>query len=269
MGVCAGHEFMQPTGVGDLQKGKRFTNMDYIFALILRHKDPRLCKIILYDIVCQWWKFLLKRMAQLPPPGVHHNRELEPKRHAAFRMFRFVIPKMHIHAHTLDCQVKFLAEPCPGERAKQTGKGSSDLMRQSAPSLAAHESVDPGPDTTPLDNHWSFWNWLKTIGLSEHVQNVLSLQQTEQVLAWKKMVEDFEADGTKKNPYKLKVSSLTEMEVRLQFAKEEEEEAKKGMPLLHKVTPSTFIAAGLELEEQQYVHLLLSAMDTDLIMIVV
>jgi hypothetical protein len=41
------------------------------------------------------------------------------------------------------------------------------------------------------------------------------------------------------------------MEVRLQFAKEEEEEAKKGMPALHEVTPSGFVAAGLELEEQQ------------------
>jgi hypothetical protein len=49
------------------------------------------------------------------------------------------------------------------------------------------------------------------------------------------------------------------MEVHLQFAKEEEEEAKKGMPLLHEVTPSAFIAARLELEEQQYVCLLLSA----------
>jgi hypothetical protein len=38
---------------------------------------------------------------------------------------------------------------------------------------------------------------------------VFSLQQAEQVPAWKKMVEDFEADGTKKNPYELKVSGMT------------------------------------------------------------
>ncbi|KAJ7446041.1 hypothetical protein B0H11DRAFT_2162501 [Mycena galericulata] len=35
MGVCARHEFVQPNGVGDLQKGERFANMDYIFASIL------------------------------------------------------------------------------------------------------------------------------------------------------------------------------------------------------------------------------------------
>jgi hypothetical protein len=41
--------------------------------------------------------------------------------------------------------------------------------------------------------------------------------------------------------------------VRLQFATEEAEEAKKGGPALHEVTPSSFIVAGLELEDQQYV----------------
>lgn len=39
--------------------------------------------------------------------------------------------------------------------------------------------------------------------------------------------------------------------MRLQFANEEAEEAKKGGPALHEVTPSSFIVAGLELEEQQ------------------
>jgi hypothetical protein len=44
---------------------------------------------------------------------------------------------------------------------------------------------------------------------------------------------------------------MTEAEVRLKFAADEEEEAKRGVPALHDVTPSSFIAAGLELEEQQ------------------
>jgi hypothetical protein len=51
-------------------------------------------------------------------------------------------------------------------------------------------------------------------------------------------------------------SGLTEMEVRLQFATEEVEEAKKGVPALHEVTPSSFITAGLELEDEQCVIIL-------------
>jgi DNA/RNA-binding domain of Phe-tRNA-synthetase-like protein len=33
-----------------------------------------------------------------------------------------------------------------------------------------------------------------------------SLQQADRVPAWKKMVEVFEADATKKNPYEIKIS---------------------------------------------------------------
>jgi hypothetical protein len=35
---------------------------------------------------------------------------------------------------------------------------------------------------------------------------VFSLQQADRVPAWKKMVEEFETDGTKKNPYEIKIS---------------------------------------------------------------
>ncbi|KAF7341813.1 hypothetical protein MSAN_02036300 [Mycena sanguinolenta] len=80
---------------------------------------------------------------------------------------------------------------------------------------------------------------------------LFSLQQAVQVPEWKRIVEEYEADNTQKNPYSLKISGLTEAEVKLQFATEEEEEAKKGFPALHEVSRSGFITAGLELEDQQ------------------
>ncbi|KAJ7797034.1 hypothetical protein B0H14DRAFT_3093238 [Mycena olivaceomarginata] len=247
MGVCARHEFVQPNGVGDLQKGERFTNMDYIFGSILHHKDPRLRKIISYDIVCQWWKFLLERMANLPPLVCIT---------IILRLFRFVIPKMHIHAHTLDCH-------------GQTDGEGIERPWASIGAIASSTRVSgPGARHDALDDHWNFWNWLKTIGLpailhrrldaakkeaaSQRVAfETFTLQQADRVQRWKQMVEEFEADATKKNPYEMKITGLTEMEVRLQFAKDEEEGAKLGVPALHEVTPSGFIAAGLELEEQQ------------------
>ncbi|KAJ7197571.1 hypothetical protein GGX14DRAFT_574051 [Mycena pura] len=95
MGVCARHEFVQPNAVGDLQCGERFANMDYIFASLLRHLDPRLRKILSYNIVCQWWKNLKERLLLLPPL-MRLNFVLE--------LFRFVVLKMHIHRHTMACQ---------------------------------------------------------------------------------------------------------------------------------------------------------------------
>ncbi|KAJ6571549.1 hypothetical protein B0H19DRAFT_1208943 [Mycena capillaripes] len=91
MVVCARHEFIQPNGVGDLQKGERYANMDYIFASVLHHLNPLLLKIIGYNIVCQWWKQLMERLAQLP---------VLVRYILILPLIAFVIPKMHIHAHT-------------------------------------------------------------------------------------------------------------------------------------------------------------------------
>ncbi|KAJ7024108.1 hypothetical protein C8F04DRAFT_969398 [Mycena alexandri] len=258
MGVCARHEFVQANGVGDLQKGERFANMDYIFGSILRHKDPRLRKIISYDIVCQWWKYLLERLQTLPPLV---------RIAIILKFFRFVIPKMHIHSHTLECQVQFSLNLVPG--SGQTDGEGIERPWASIGAIATSTRVSgPGARHDSLDDHWNFWNWLKTIGLPALLRRrldaarkeqasqreafeVFSIQQADRVPTWKKMVEDFEMDEKKKNPYQMVVAGLTEMDVRLKFATEEAEEAKSGVPALHVVTPSAFINAGLVLEEQQ------------------
>ncbi|KAJ7642666.1 hypothetical protein DFH06DRAFT_1137218 [Mycena polygramma] len=258
MGVCARHEFVQPNGVGDLQRGERFANMDYIFGSIMRHKDPRLRKIILYDIVCQWWLYLFDRLSKLPPLV---------RLHVILKLCRFVIPKMHIHAHTLACQVKFSLNLVPG--SGQTDGEGIERPWASIGAIATSTRVSgPGARHDALDDHWNFWNWLKTIGLASILRRRLdaarkeqvsqrqafeafSIQQAQNVPAWKEMVETFEQDGTKPNPYEMKITGLTEMDVRLQFATEEAEEAKGGVPALHEVTPSSFVVAGLDLEDQQ------------------
>ncbi|KAJ7848834.1 hypothetical protein B0H14DRAFT_2356572 [Mycena olivaceomarginata] len=261
MGVCARHEFVQPNGVGDLQRGERFANMDYIFGSIIRHKDPRVRKLISYDIVCQWWIFLLERLAKLPKL-VRLTLILE--------MFRFVIPKMHIHSHTLGCQVKFSLNLVPGS-GQTDGEGIERPWSNIGAIATSTRVSGPGARHDSLDDHWNFWNWLKSIGLPALLHRRLdtarkeqksqreafeafTLQQSERVPAWKRMVEEFEADASRKNPYEMKISGLTEHEVRLQFATEEAEEARKGGPVLHDVTPSSFVVAGLELEEQQRVR---------------
>ncbi|KAF7345205.1 CxC2 domain-containing protein [Mycena sanguinolenta] len=234
---------------------------DYIFGSILRHKDPRLRKIISYDIVCQWWKLLHERLKELPPL-VRITIVLE--------LFRFVIPKMHIHAHTLDCQVQFSLNLVPG--SGQTDGEGIERPWASIGAIATSTRVSgPGARHDTLDDHWNFWNWMKTLGLhivaailrrrldaarkeqasQREAFELFTLQQAERVPVWKKMVEDFEAGIEEKNPYHMKITGMTEAEVRLKFATEEEEEAKRGTPPLHEVTPSSFITAGLELEDQQ------------------
>ncbi|KAJ7029735.1 hypothetical protein C8F04DRAFT_1211893 [Mycena alexandri] len=141
MGVCARHEFVQPNSVGDLQHGERFSNMDWIFGSVLRHKHPRLPKLISYDIVCIWSKLLKDRMKNMPPLV---------RLDLVMKLFRFVIPKLHIHGHKLLCRLLF----------------SLNLTRSSG--QLDGEGIDtremgPGTRHEVLDSHWSAWNWQKLV----------------------------------------------------------------------------------------------------------
>ncbi|KAF9503292.1 hypothetical protein BS47DRAFT_1374483 [Hydnum rufescens UP504] len=73
--VCARHGLLRPNGIGDLQKGERFCNMDYImFSSLQGTKLGRIT--ISYDIFCQW---ITKLHCQLP--SAH-----KPEGHAQFSL---------------------------------------------------------------------------------------------------------------------------------------------------------------------------------------
>ncbi|KAF7324213.1 CxC2 domain-containing protein [Mycena kentingensis (nom. inval.)] len=258
-GICARHKFVQPNGVGDLQRGERYGNMDYILASLLRHIHERLRKVLSYDIACQWWKELKERLQNLPPL-VRLNLILS--------LTRFVVPKMHIIAHIALCRLLFDLRLVPGS-GQTDGEGIERLWSSIAGLAASSKLSGHGARADRLDDHWSFWNWCKFIGLPALLRRRLdnaraelkrqeesfaafSVRQADQVPAWLKMVTEFEADGTKPNPYAAaEAEGLTEKEVREQMEAEEREEASKGAVPIHSVSSSEFVAFGLELEEQQ------------------
>ncbi|KAJ7430401.1 hypothetical protein FB451DRAFT_1345936 [Mycena latifolia] len=240
MGVCARHEFVQPNGVGDLQRGER----------ILKHKHELLFKLISYDIVCIWSKHLFERLKALPP-----NVRIA----IVSTLMRFAIPKMHIHAHTLVCQLLFSLNYLIGA-AETDGEGIERAWGTLGGVAASTRDMGPGSRHDVLECQLHYWNWLKLIGIGTSVPKrrlagtdsdfavdslrrwldranaelkeqteafeVFSEQQAERVPVWKRMV-------------------------RLQFAEEEAGEAARSVPSLHDVSPSTFIAAGLDLEGEQ------------------
>ncbi|KAJ7908806.1 hypothetical protein B0H13DRAFT_2233210 [Mycena leptocephala] len=260
MGVCARHEFIQANGVGDLQKGERYANMDYIFGSILRHHHHKLLKTISYDIICQWWKNLLERMKELPPLV---------RCHLILALLWFVIPKMHIHAHTLMCLLLYSLNLVPGS-GQTDGEGIERPWSNIGGIASSTRVMGPGARHDTIDCHWGHWNWQKLIHLATTLRRQLDIarqelqlqkegfelfsqQQADRVPEWKKMVEEFEADGTKRNPYQgAAVKGLTESEVRLRFTTEEAEEAKRGVPPRHQVSASSFVATALDLEDEQH-----------------
>ncbi|KAK7057356.1 CxC2 domain-containing protein [Favolaschia claudopus] len=231
MGVCARHEFVQPTGVGDLQKGERYANMDYVFASFLRWLDARLRKIVSYDIVCQWFKKLAERLKHLPPLV---------RIHIIMEIYRFVIPKMHIHAHLLLCQLKFSLNYTPGagqtdgEGIERPWSNVETLARGLPNSLLINvggvatstREMGPGSRHDTLDDHFAFWNWWKLVTIVALIRKRLdnakregevqedsfktfTAEQIERVPVWEKMVEAFEHDpANSPNPYEVKTSGM-------------------------------------------------------------
>ncbi|KAF7324862.1 CxC2 domain-containing protein [Mycena kentingensis (nom. inval.)] len=258
-GVCARHEFVQPNGVADLQRGERYGNMDYILASLLRHIDRNLRKVLSYDIACQWSVFLKERLLLLPPL-VRLNLVLA--------LCRFVVPKLHIKGHVVLCQLLFsLGVPGSGNT---DGEGIERLWAAVAGLAAATKMSGHGARADALDLHWNFWNWLKYVGLpillrrrlgkarveaatQREAFEAFSAGQAEHVPIWRQMVADFEADGSKPNPYQSETKDAqSEAEVRKEMEQEEQEDAERGDLPLHSVGPSEFMALGLEIEEQQH-----------------
>ncbi|KAF7298606.1 CxC2 domain-containing protein [Mycena indigotica] len=77
-------------------------------------------------------------------------------------------------------------------------------------------------------------------------------QQDERVLEWQKMVEDFEADASKPNPYMPCFEGATEAQIRneLEQVDEEDEAAGRRRPI-HDVSPSAFVQELLDIEAEQ------------------
>ncbi|KAJ7110762.1 hypothetical protein C8R46DRAFT_1170994 [Mycena filopes] len=94
--VCARHELLRPQGLGDLQKGERYANMDYILLSAVLGVTA-LYIAISYDNVCQWKVNLPQRMANMPA-----RLRLD----LAIITLLFALPVWHALAHEEMCQTE-------------------------------------------------------------------------------------------------------------------------------------------------------------------
>ncbi|KAF9485772.1 hypothetical protein BDN70DRAFT_795106, partial [Pholiota conissans] len=123
---------------------------DYmVFSSLYQHSVQRL--VLSYDIACQWYKNIWKRMEILPP----HLRldKIVTKT-------EFLVPKFHLPAHILECNFNFSFN-----LAKNVGRTNGEVPERgwSRTNQLATSTREMGPgfrrDT--LDDHFNDWNWKK------------------------------------------------------------------------------------------------------------
>lgn len=147
-----------------LNHAHRYCNMDYIFASAFKHQDPALPVIVSYDIACQWHKSVADRLQHLPALV----RLVIPS-----SIFRYVIPKLHIHSHILSCQTTFSFNLTPGS-GMTDGEGIERSWAMMGPVANSTKEMGPGSRQNTLEDHWGYWNWQKYISLGESSVFIMS-----------------------------------------------------------------------------------------------
>ncbi|KAF9554700.1 hypothetical protein CPC08DRAFT_766536 [Agrocybe pediades] len=209
--VCGRSEMVMPSGVGNLQKGERYANMDYIFASVLRYIMMPLV-VISYDIACQWFTNLYNRMNEHWPNNlkIPELTKLTP-----------AIPKLHEPAHQAKNHEMYSLNYLPGV-------GMSDC-----------ECPEHVPHTSSK---------IQGSGGTEKYSNGSTSTAWERMCQkW----DDDQFPKKVKSPYKSNISTMSEAEVRKKLENEENERLKQGGISMHNTSPWVFIAMGLDLEDMQ------------------
>ncbi|KAK6988879.1 CxC2 domain-containing protein [Favolaschia claudopus] len=258
---CARHNMKRPNGVGDLQKGERYINMDYLLWKSLEYYDDILQLFISYDIVCQWHKNVWIRLAQYNP---------ELRQRGVRRFYTWLIPKFHLPAHIEDCNVlfSFNLTPFVGQTDGEAPERGWAHINGIATST---KEMGPGARRDALDNAFNDWNHKKVIGLGksllEKIQRAvpnmashrLALLEAEQGLAeevvtqWTAEMEAWELDASQPNPFKLTEKHEGMAAIRLRLASQVAAEGVENDvdDVRGDIHAHEMIHMGMQLEGQQ------------------
>ncbi|KAK7052398.1 CxC2 domain-containing protein [Favolaschia claudopus] len=272
--VCARHESVRPQGVGDLQKGERYSNMDYIVLSALLG-ILALFLAISYDIACQWRIYFPTRMQKVP----------ERLRLDLTKMtLLFALPVWHAAAHERSCQAQNSLTYTKGV-GRTDGEGIERMWSRFNTLGWASREMLRGGRSDAIDDRLDHHNWEKktllwlilgltgtslphklVVAIEERDRQIAGFEQVDGSLdedlrsEWQAMVDAWVADRDQPNPYvaskiesDICILGMSEATIRKQLAKEELEEvaAETNGKKLHSTSMSAFLVMGMQLENQQ------------------
>ncbi|KAJ7774517.1 hypothetical protein DFH07DRAFT_732456 [Mycena maculata] len=257
--VCARHECVRPNGLGDLQKGERYANMDYIVMSALAGFTLMLLTIS-YDIACQWQKNLKERNAKMPESVCLPLESFT---------FQCALPVWHAASHEEDCKDANSLSFKPGV-GKSDGEGVERVWSVMNPAAYHTKDAGRGQRVDTLEDKIDSHNYLKNISQEEALQRKLIVaiaERDRQVEGfrevtctvkkevkkeWKTMIDEWLKDPSKPNPYTLSRKDCpSEVQVRVECQKEEDETMAGATAEIRGCSATAFVAAGLQIEQAQ------------------
>ncbi|KAF9001442.1 hypothetical protein BDZ89DRAFT_929683, partial [Hymenopellis radicata] len=274
--ICTRHEIIRPLGIGDLLKGERYANMDFIFwASLLGEEIADI--LVSYDIGCQWKVHLHKRRDGMPaflkadpPDGVNRPS------------ITVALPVWHGAVHEEECTYANSLRYTTGA-AMTDGEGVERVWSHLNPLATStremhadgrHENIEDA-----ADNH----NFQKNLGLVALLPKRLAVAQEERAKqksnfaqssmslsdeirqSWQSGISLWHSEEhlpvserRAKNPYvsKFKEDALSEKAAREELQKAELEEVKRLnggiVPKGRKSSQTVFVTLGFSLLGIQY-----------------
>ncbi|KAF7288624.1 CxC2 domain-containing protein [Mycena indigotica] len=263
--VCARHGLLRPGGIGDLQKGERYANMDFIVLSALQGEGVESLAIS-YDIGCQWSVHLPERATRLKDSGVMDN-DL-----SGFKM-QFALPVWHAAAHEIACRTANSLSYRVGV-GKTDGEGIERTWSTLNPIGWSTKEMGEGARQDAIEDRLDHINFEKNRGQGNTLARKLvvalaeSARQDEEFdeldagvdattrAIWNGKIRAWLADPSQPSPYLLdgdKDGAQTQKSIMEELKMAELEEVRAGnAPLVEgKMTSAAFIEAGLQLEAQQ------------------
>ncbi|KJA24436.1 hypothetical protein HYPSUDRAFT_136378, partial [Hypholoma sublateritium FD-334 SS-4] len=269
---CGRHDMKRPNGIGDLQKGERYVNMDYFLLSSLKFNTPSRL-VVSYDIGCQWSRNLASRVQQYPTNPLS-NKEMD---------ITFLVPKFHLPGHVDKCQTNYSFNLVPGvgrTDGEAPERGWADINAVAT----STKEMGPGSRRDTLDDLFGARNWRKITnygptfarkatealaGRDEHVHAFLEFDAALSINAgsedngseipiqeWTTWCQTWEKNRSgHKNPFEVTRIAISDKEVRLRLAEKDSEAITRGdrPVVVHEdITPSVLIYQGLEIEELQF-----------------
>jgi hypothetical protein len=172
--ACARHGCYAPNAMVDLFRSEQQKNVDFavLRSLDTTGVDPDQGFMLMYDIVCQYFIYLAKRIGSHLPDGLEIDR--------AIGMF-------HVHAHKEQCFFRFApslipgAGVCAGEILESLWSGLNGISPSTRTATLAHRAE-------VLDDHACDSNHKKLLGMTtslmqRHIEATETLEVSDRYLA--------------------------------------------------------------------------------------
>ncbi|KAG1800908.1 uncharacterized protein HD556DRAFT_1430245 [Suillus plorans] len=242
---CARHDMKRPNGVGDLQKGEKYLNMDYLMLSTLANSSVPVLNVS-YNIACQWSKKFWNWMEAMPT-HLHLPRDN--------LNIHYSVLKFHIGAHIEECQIAYswnFGKFVGWTDGEAPERGWANINRVAS----STKEMGPGTRRDTLDDYFGDWNWKKITALGMSISIHFCYQLTDSqtlILEWRSEIEAWEDDSTSPNSFQSRVISVMLAGVHSQLADLEASELQVGINCsLHcDISPSILISTGIDIEEQQ------------------